>query len=72
MKKFVLWLIKVFKLDIPTEKVKVVPAKTVVKEVYVLKSTEYEHDLRVNGDLTVRGNLHVKGELSCYNKEELL
>lgn len=59
MKKFVLWLIKVFKLDIVTE-----VTNEVIKEVYL--------DQVHNGDLTIKGNLVVEGRLTvtkgitCY------
>ena len=70
MKKFVLWLIKVFRLDIQTIKY---ITKVETKKVYVRKSDIYEHDLIVDGNLIIRGNLDVKGEISCYNiKEEKL
>ena len=65
MKKIVLWLIKVFKLDIPT-----VMHVEEVKRVYVLKANRYEHDLTVEGNLTVEGQLDVKGEITCYKMKE--
>lgn len=55
MKKFVLWMIRVFKLDIPTEKV---IEKVVEKEVYL------PHE----GDVVVLGDLKVEGNLTCYTK----
>lgn len=68
MKKFVLWLIKVFRLDIQT--IKYVPSNTIVDKVYVLKSSKYEHDLVVEGDLVVKGNLKVDGEITCFKLKE--
>lgn len=48
-------MIRVFKLDIPTEKV---IEKVVEKEVYL------PHE----GDVVVLGDLKVEGNLTCYTK----
>ena len=56
MKNFVLWLIKVFKLDITT-------TKTVEKEVFI---KDYVGDVHIDGNLTVKGNLYVSGEITCF------
>ena len=53
MKKFILWLIKVFHLDIPTEVNKFVHTESVV--------TYCKGDTEIPGDLKVKGNLLVSG-----------
>lgn len=63
MKKFVLWMIRVFKLDIPTEKV---IEKVVEKEVYLPHEGVIEGDLLVKGHVTVKGSLDVEGNLVVY------
>lgn len=62
MKKFVLWLIKVFKLDIVTEK-----QVTVEVTKYVNKYLNNEGDVYIDGDLVVDGNITATGEITCYN-----
>lgn len=52
MRKFVLWLIKIFKLDITT---------TIEKEVIKYK---YLTDGTINGDVIVEGNLVIEGSLT--------
>ena len=63
MKKFVLWMIRVFKLDIPTEKV---IEKVVEKEVLIPNNGVIEGDLFVKGHVTVKGSLDVEGNLVVY------
>lgn len=63
MKKFVLWMIRVFKLDIPTEKV---IEKVVEKEVLIPENGVIEGDLLVKGHVTVKGSLDVEGNLVVY------
>lgn len=67
MKKFVLWLIRVFKLDIPAEKV---VEKTVEKEVYLPKEGVMDGDITIKGDVTVTGRMQVTGNLIVYAKED--
>lgn len=75
MKKFVLWVIRVFKLDIPTEKI---VTKVVEKQVLIPDNGVIEGDLLVKGHVTVKGSLDVEGNLVVYkdatcklnNKEE--
>lgn len=62
MKKFVLWLIKVFKLDIVTEKY---ITKEVIKDRYQLEN-EMFGDIYIDGNLVVNGNITVTGEITCY------
>lgn len=70
MKKFVLWMIRVFKLDIPTEKV---IEKVVERQVLIPDNGVIEGDLLVKGHVTVKGSLDVEGNLVVYkdnSKEE--
>lgn len=70
MKKFVLWMIRVFKLDIPTEKI---VTKVVEKLVLIPENGVIEGDLLVKGHVTVKGSLDVEGNLAVYkdnSKEE--
>lgn len=70
MKKFVLWMIRVFKLDIPTEKI---VTKVVEKQVLIPENGVIERDLLVKGHVTVKGSLDVEGNLVVYkdnSKEE--
>lgn len=63
MKKFVLWVIRVFKLDIPTEKI---VTKVVEKQVLIPDNGVIEGDLLVKGHVTVKGSLDVEGNLVVY------
>lgn len=70
MKKLVLWMIRVFKLDIPTEKI---VTKVVEKQVLIPENGVIEGDLLVKGHVTVKGSLDVEGNLVVYkdnSKEE--
>lgn len=67
MKKFVLWLIRVFKLDIPAEKV---VEKTVEKVVYLPKDGVMDGDITIKGNVTVTGRMQVTGNLKVYAKED--
>lgn len=67
MKKFVLWLIRVFKLDIPAEKV---VEKTVEKVVYLPKDGVMDGDITIKGNVTVTGRMQVTGNLIVYAKED--
>lgn len=67
MKKFVLWLIRVFKLDIPAEKV---VEKTVEKVVYLPKDGVMDGDITIKGDVSVTGRMQVTGNLKVYAKED--
>lgn len=66
MKNLVLWLIRVFKLDIPTEKI---VEKVVEKEVYLPKYGVIDGDIIINGNVNVEGNMTVKGCLTIVSKE---
>lgn len=63
MKKLVLWMIRVFKLDIPTEKI---VTKVVEKQVLIPENGVIEGDLLVKGHVTVKGSLDVEGNLVVY------
>jgi len=63
MKKFVLWMIRVFELDIPTEKI---VTKVVEKQVLIPEKGVIEGDLLVKGHVTVKGSLDVEGNLVVY------
>lgn len=67
MKKFVLWLIRVFRLDIPAEKV---VENTVEKEVYLPKDGVMDGDITIKGNVTVTGRMQVTGNLKVYAKED--
>lgn len=59
MKKLILWLIKVFKVDIPTEKI---VKETVVREVKVPVWGQ-SFDGTIEGNVLIKGNVIVKGNL---------
>lgn len=63
MKKLVLWMIRVFELDIPTEKI---VTKVVEKQVLIPDNGVIEGDLLVKGHVTVKGSLDVEGNLVVY------
>lgn len=65
MKKLILWLIKVFKVDIPTEKI---VEKVVEKEVYLPTNGTIDGDITMKGDVLVKGNMTVEGSLTIKNK----
>lgn len=65
MKKLILWLIKVFKVDIPTEKI---VEKIVEKEIYLPTNGTIEGDITIKGDVIVKGNMTVEGSLTIKNK----
>ena len=66
MKKLILWMIKVFKVDIPTEKI---ITNVVEKEVYLPQNGVIEGDITIKGNVLVIGNLMVEGSLTI-NKED--
>lgn len=65
MKKLILWLIKIFKVDIPTEKV---IEKIVEKEIYLPTNGTIEGDITIKGDVLVKDNMTVEGSLTIKNK----
>ena len=66
MKKLILWMIKTFKVDIPTEKT---ITNVVEKEVYLPQNGVIDGDITIKGDVTVLGSLTATGGLTCYKKE---
>lgn len=66
MKKLILWMIKVFKVDIPTEKI---ITNVVEKEIYLPQNGVIEGDIIIKGNVLVTGNLMVEGSLTI-NKED--
>lgn len=66
MKKLILFLIKVFKVDIPTEKI---VTKVVEKEIYLPQNGVIEGDITIKGNILIKGNLVVEGSLTI-NKED--
>lgn len=65
MKKFVLWMIRVFELDIPTEKI---VTKVVEKQVLIPENGVIYGNVTIKGDVVVLGDLKVEGNLTCYTK----
>ena len=65
MRKLIIWLAKVFNVDITTEKVVI---KEVEKEILVsLNENEIINgDVTIKGNLIVNGSLYVEGEVSAY------
>lgn len=66
MKKLILWLIKIFRVDIPTEKI---VEKVVEKEVYLPQNGVIDGYITIKGNVLVTGNLMVEGSLTI-NKED--
>ena len=66
MKKLILWMIKTFNVDIPTEKI---ITNVVEKEVYLPQNGVIEGDITIKGNVLVKGNLMVEGSLTI-NKED--
>lgn len=63
MKKLVLWMIRVFKLDIPTERV---IERIVEKQVLISDNGVIEGDVTIKGDAVIKGSLDVEGNLVVY------
>ena len=61
MKKILLWLAKVFKVDLTKEIV-----ITKVETIYTTLDNEVNHDVVINGNLIIKGDLIVSGEITCY------
>ena len=61
MKKVLLWIAKIFKIDLTKEVV-----ITKVETIYTTLDNEVNHDVTINGNLIVKGNLTVLGEITCY------
>ena len=65
MERFILWLAKVFKVNL----VKTEYVKEVVTEVKYLTSGSIKGDVCVNGNLLIEGDLRVSGGITLYNKK---
>lgn len=65
MKKLILWIIKVFKLDIPTEKI---VKEVIEKEVYLPQNGIIDGDITIKGDIIIKGNVKVEGSLTIYKE----
>ena len=72
MKKFLLWLAKIFKVDLVTEKIiyrdKIVEVP--VEKLIALEGT-IDGDVTVKGNLLVEGYLTVTGEVTCHKIMEV-
>ena len=65
MKKLILWIIKVFKLDIPTEKI---VKEVIEKEVYLPQNGIIDGDITIKGDIIIKGNVKVEGSLTIHKE----
>lgn len=65
MKKLILWIIRTFKLDIPTEKV---VKEVIEKEVYLPQNGIIDGDITIKGDIIIKGNVKVEGSLTIYKE----
>ena len=61
MKKLLLWIAKIFKIDLTKEVV-----ITKVETIYTTLDNEVNHDVTINGNLIIKGDLIVSGEITCY------
>ena len=72
MRKLILWLAKVFKVDFPTVTVEKIVEKIVEKEVpviqYIYDGDSVDSSLLVKGDLIIRGKCEVKGDLITFKQ----
>ena len=65
MKKLILWIIRTFKLDIPTEKI---VKEVIEKEVYLPQNGIIDGDITIKGDIIIKGNVKVEGSLTIYKE----
>lgn len=63
MKKLILWMIKVFKVDIPTEKI---ITNVVEKDVYLPQNGVIEGDITIKGNVLVTGRLFSTGTITAF------
>jgi len=72
MRRLILWLAEVFKVDFPTVTVEKIVEKIVEKEVpvvqYVYDGDSVDSSLLVKGDLIIRGKCEVKGDLITFKQ----
>ena len=64
MKQIILWLVKVFNVDLP-ERVVIKEVEKIVEKNVALEGV-IEGDVTVKGNLLVEGYLTVTGEVACY------
>ena len=65
MKKVLLWIAKIFKIDLTKEIV-----ITKVETIYTTLDNEVNHDIIINGNLVVGGRVIASGEITCLNKDK--
>ena len=65
MERLILWLAKVFKVDL----VKTEYVKEVVTEVKYLTSGTIDGDVNVKGNLLIEGDLRVSGGITLYKEK---
>lgn len=65
MKKILLWIAKIFKIDLIKEVV-----ITKVETIYTTLDNEVNHDIIINGNLVVGGRVIASGEITCLNKDK--
>ena len=63
MKKLIIWLAKVFKVNIEKTVERVVYRDKIV---YISLENEVNGNVTVAGDLTVKGYLYCEGGVTCY------
>lgn len=68
MKKFVLWMIRVFKLDIPTEKI---VTKVVEKQVLIPEKGVIEGDVIIKGNVLFTGKVFIAGEATFSTQSDV-
>jgi len=64
MKQIILWLVKVFNVDLQ-EKVVIKEVEKIVEKNVALEGV-IEGDVTVKGNLVVEGSLTVTGEVACH------
>ncbi len=67
MKKLIIWLAKIFNVNLTVEKI-IVKEKVVEKQVAL--EGVIDGDITVKGNLVVKGYLYVDGDVSCYKIKE--
>ena len=67
MKKLIIWLAKIFNVNLTVEKI-IVKEKVVEKQIAL--EGVIEGDVTVKGNLVVKGYLQADGEIACYKIKE--
>jgi hypothetical protein len=65
MKKFLLWLAKIFNVDLTVEKIVYKEVPKIVEKQVALEGV-IEGDVTVKGNLIVEGSLTGTGEVTCF------